>query len=99
MTAAKLYPGAARTLVDQAMRAGWTVAAGPEPSDLNAYLLSLGHPTDASVLFKARWKLKADSWLIDYAECRYTPMEGPFRADQCRIDEIAQAIAASMGEP
>lgn len=94
--ALKLYPGAARSLVDAALRAGWVVSAGPDAADPSLYNLALARLPGVTH-FAARWKRGEGGWSIRFAERRHNPPGGPFRTDEVRLDEIAGAIKASVG--
>ena len=86
----RLYPGAARSLVEQAMKAGWTGAFGEQRDrDRSIYVVNLTPKT--GVPYVAKWRLKDGRWQAWYAERR----DGS-TVDQVRLDEIAAAIKASV---
>lgn len=100
-----LFPGPARSLVEQAIKAGWTVGAGPDPADPSMYRVSLGHRTD-ELLFKALWRLVPQPakpgqlvWHLRFIERRHTPAAGPFQVGHVRLDEVHAEIKASVGAP
>jgi hypothetical protein len=94
VTASKLYPGAARALVELALRAGWKVTAGPHLDEPHYSITLNAPPPDLDVTYTAKWRYVKESWQIWYAERRV-----PRKADEIRLDEIAAAIKATERAP
>jgi hypothetical protein len=90
----RLYPGAARSLVEQAMKAGWTGTFGPY-LEQPVYTITLNPPRpNLHLSYTAKWRLKDGRWQVWYAECRHSTKS---TTDQVRLDEIAKLIKASAG--